>query len=53
MTVTNEFFDRLAGACEKKLNGDWRDDLGWNFISQPKLGIPGPSDFDMRADQMR
>ena len=52
MTIVNQFFDRLEGVWQNKL-ADWLDDLGWNFISQPKLNHPGGSDFEMRFDQMR
>ena len=53
MTITNDFFNRLAGIWENKLDGQWQDNFGWNFIAQPKLGMPGSSDFGMRVDQMR
>ena len=53
MTIANEFFDRLTGVWQNKLHDQWQDDLGWNFISQPKLGEEGESDFEMRFDQMR
>ena len=53
MTTTNDFFNRLEGVWENKIDGEWRDDFGWNFISQPRLGQPGPDDFEMRFDQMR
>ena len=53
MTSTNDFFDRLEGVWQNTLNGQWQDNFGWNFISQPKLKEPGTSDFEMRVDQMR
>lgn len=53
MTVTNQFFDRLEGVWENKIDGRWQDTFGWNFISQPKLGDPRRGDFTMRFDQMR
>ena len=52
MTTTNDFFNRLEGVWQNKLDGQWQDDFGWNFISQPQLGQPGGSDFEMRFDQM-
>ena len=51
--IGNEFFDRLEGTWQNQINGKWLNDLGWNFISQPKAGAPGQSDFDMRFDQMQ
>ena len=58
MTITNNFFDRLAGnsgrsVWQNKINGEWVDTHGWNFISQPQLNQPGGSDFKMSFDQMR
>ena len=53
MTVANDFFDRLQGVWQNKWHGSWLDDNGWNFITQPRLGAPGTSDFEMRFDQMR
>ncbi len=53
MTTTNQFFDRLAGVWQNKIDGKWQDSFGWNFITQPKLGVPGGSDFEMRVDRMR
>ena len=49
MTTTNEFFNRLGGVWQNKLDGQWQDSFGWNFISQPKLNAPGGSDFEMRS----
>lgn len=51
--VGNQFFDRLEGTWQNQVDGTWLDDLGWNFISQPRRGDPGQSDFEMRFDQMR
>ena len=51
--IVNEFFNRLEGTWKNQVNGRWLDDLGWNFISQPKRGGSGQSDFEMRFDQMR
>ena len=53
MTTTNEFFNRLEGVWKNKVNTEWQDHLGWNFISQPELGMEGEGDFVMRFDQMR
>ena len=53
MTIANDFFNRLPGVWQNKLDGRWQDNFGWNFISQPKLNVPGGSDFGMRVDQMR
>ena len=52
-TPANDFFNKLEGVWQNKLDGNWQDDLGWNFISQPRLDVPGGGDFDMRFDQMR
>ena len=53
MTITNDFFDRLEGVWENKLDGQWVDQFGWNLISQPQLGGSGPEDFNIRIDKMR
>ena len=53
MTITNEFFNRLPGTWENRIDGDWQDHFGWNFISQPRKNMPGSSDFDMQFHQMR
>lgn len=53
MAIANDFFNRLQGVWQNKLDGKWQDNFGWNFISQPKLNVPGSSDFGMRVDQMR
>lgn len=53
MTIANDFFNRLQGVWQNKLKGEWQDTFGWNFISQPKLDVPGSGDFGMRVDQMR
>ncbi len=53
MTIANDFFNRVEGVWQNKLDGQWQDNFGWNFISQPKLNVPGGSDFGMRVDQMR
>ena len=53
MTITNDFFDRLEGVWENKLDGQWVDQFGWNLISQPQLGGNGPEDFNIRIDKMR
>ena len=52
MTTANVFFNRLSGVWQNKLHDQWQDHFGWNFISQPKLGEKGESDFEMRFDQM-
>jgi len=52
MTITNDFFNRLIGTWENKINGQWQDDFGWNFIAQPKLAVGTIDDFSMRFDQM-
>lgn len=51
--IGNQFFNRLEGTWENRWDGKWLDDLGWNFISQPKRGAKEDSDFEMRVDQMR
>lgn len=51
--VGNEFFDRLEGVWENRIDKEWLNELGWNFIIQPKRGNPGQSDFEMRFDQMQ
>jgi hypothetical protein len=58
MTITNDFFNRLAPAegesvWENKLDGEWIDNFGWNFITQPQEDMPGGSDFEMQFQQMR
>ncbi len=53
MTIANEFFDKLEGTWMNKLDDEWKDEFGWNFISQPQPGGAGGSDFEMRFDQMR
>ena len=45
-----DFFELLEGTWENKIDGKWRDDLGWNLISQPKLEpTPNPR-FPPRPD---
>ncbi len=59
MAAANIFFNKLLandlteGVWQNKLNGSWQDQWGWDFISQPNSGQPGPSDFHMRSDVMR
>ena len=53
INIGNDFFDRLEGTWQNRSSGRWLDDLGWNFISQPKRHAPDQSDFEMRFDQMR
>ena len=53
MTITNDFFNRLLGTWENRIDGEWQDHFGWNFISQPQKGVSGGSDFDMQFHQMR
>jgi len=53
MTITNGFFNRLEGVWQNKVDGQWQDEFGWNFISQPELGGEGGNSFMMRFDQMR
>jgi hypothetical protein len=53
MSVTNDFFNRLEGVWQNKLNGEWQDEFGWSVTSQPVVGQAGPSDFNIRIDQMR
>ena len=52
MTIANDFFNRLIGTWENKINGEWKNQFGWDFISQPKFGDPSKDDFTMRVDQM-
>ena len=35
------------------IGDDWQTGLGWNFLTQPRLGAEGSSDFVMRFDQMK
>lgn len=53
MTVTNDFFNRLTGRWQNKVAGVWKDEFGWNLITQPELGKAGRDDFKVRIDQMR
>ncbi|PPC77947.1 hypothetical protein C4K68_07830 [Pokkaliibacter plantistimulans] len=64
--VINEFFDLLTpitstdnvgvthktGTWSNVLDGEVQPSLGWNLISQPKLGDKGVDDFKVRIDQM-
>ncbi len=52
MTKTNVIFDRLDGVWQNRIGDGWQDHYGWNFITQPKLNMPGTGDFEMRHDQM-
>ena len=57
MTIINDFYNRLPGTWQNKFNGRWIGDLGWNFISQPRVAgesdKKGKCDFEMHFDQMR
>jgi hypothetical protein len=53
MSKANEFFDRLEGIWENRLDGRWQDHFGWNFLAHPKPGRAGQKEFAFRFDQMR
>lgn len=53
MTPANDFFNRLEGTWENKINGEWVDQFGWNIITQPMRNNPSMNDFKIRVDPMR
>lgn len=52
MPDTDAIFRRLEGTWRNQLGGEWRADLGWNFLTQPRVEEPGTDDFQMRHDVM-
>ncbi|NME72776.1 hypothetical protein [Flammeovirga aprica] len=53
MRPANLFFDMLEGVWQNKLNDQWQDNWGWNFITQPDFENRSFEDFHTGVDPMR